>query len=349
MKTHAMRILFSSHVFAPSVGGLETVSQALAGEFMRQGHEVRLITQTSGAGDDRYPFPIRRRPSASELLADVRWCDVYFHNNISLPRAWPLLCVRRPWIVAHHVWIPHTGLAGRLKRAALRFATGIAVSNAVAAHLSTSSQVIPNPYDEASFRELSHIPRTRDIVYLGRLVSDKGVEILIAALAKLGARGCRPSVTIIGTGPEEASLRNRAAAMGLESSVAFVGARRGDELVELLNAHRLIVIPSLWQEPFGIVALEGMACGCVPVGSSGGGLGEAIGECGESFPNGDAEALCVVLEGLLKDPARQARLRSRSSEHLRRHTRANVAQQYLRVFANALEVSGNVRARTRSI
>ena len=43
-----MRILFSSHVFSPSVGGIETVSRLLADEFARQGHEVRLITQTPG-------------------------------------------------------------------------------------------------------------------------------------------------------------------------------------------------------------------------------------------------------------------------------------------------------------
>jgi len=344
-----MRILFSSHVFAPSVGGLETVSQSLAEEFVRQGHEVRLITQTPGTGDDHYPFEVRRGPSAAELVARVRWCDVCFHNNISLPRAWPLLYVRRPWVVAHHVWIPRTGIAARLKRRALRHATGIAVSHAVGQHLSTPAHVIPNPYDDATFRELPHIERVRDLVFLGRLVSDKGAELLLAALARLRSRGLTPTATIIGTGPEEAALRSHAAALGLEHQVAFAGMRRGEELVEMLNAHRVMVIPSLWQEPFGIVALEGMACGCVPLGSAGGGLQEAIGECGETFPNGGIDALSDVLEGLLRHPERQAALRSRAREHLRRHTRSQVAQQYLRVFANVLEVSGYGRARTRSI
>ena len=111
-----MRILFSSHVFAPSVGGIEKVSELLAAEFVRQGHEVRLITQTEGSGPDEHLFAVYRRPSVAKLFKLLRWCDVCFHNNISLPRAWPLLFVWRPWVVAHHVWIPHSGLAGRIKR-----------------------------------------------------------------------------------------------------------------------------------------------------------------------------------------------------------------------------------------
>lgn len=343
-----MRILFSSHVFAPSIGGLETVSQLLAEEFVRQGHEVHLITQTRGRGEDGHTFTVQRRPSATELLTQVRWCDVYFHNNISLPRAWPLLFVRRPWVVAHHVWIPQ-GPAGRLKRIALRFATGISVSSAIARHLSTPSRIIPNPYDDATFRELPQTPKTRDLVFLGRLVSDKGVGMLVEALGRLRARGLTPSVTIIGAGPEEATLRARIAALGLGSVVTFAGVRRGHDLVELLNAHRMMVIPSLWQEPFGIVALEGMACGCVPVGSEGGGLQEAMGEAGATFPNGDADALSELLEVLLRDPERQARLRSHAKEHLRRHTRASVAREYLGVLASALEGSGYGRARARGL
>jgi glycogen synthase len=343
-----MRILFSSHVFAPSVGGLESVSRMLAEEFVRQGHEVRLITQTVGPAESNHLFSVLRRPSARELLAQTRWCDVCFHNNISLPRAWPLLAVHRPWVIAHHVWVPRRGLAGRSKRIAMRFATGIAISKAVAADMPGVSCVIPNPYDDATFRELPHVTRDRELVFLGRLVSDKGADLLITALDELRTRGLAARLTIIGSGPEEEALRARVAALDLGHLVSFAGTRHGRELVELLNAHRLIVIPSIWQEPFGVVALEGMACGCVPLGSNGGGLGEAIGECGQTFPNGDAGALSAALGSLLLEPARQARYRAGAREHLRRHARASVAQEYLRVFASVLEASGDGRTRARN-
>jgi glycogen(starch) synthase len=335
-----MRILFSSHAFAPSIGGLETVSRNLAEEFARRGHEVRLITQTSAAdpdsGGEPLPFPIWRRPSVRTLLALTRWCDVYFHNNISLPRVWPLLLAPRPWIVAHHVWIPHSGTAGRLKHLALRYATGISISQAIAEHIATPSVVIPNPYDDVTFRMQPGVERTRDLVFVGRLVSDKGVPLLLHALAALRDAGLRPSLSLIGSGPEEAKLQRQTAELNLESQVRFLGARRGPELVRILNEHRIIVVPSLWQEPFGLVALEAIACGCVAIGSAGGGLRDAIGPCGITFPNGDCHALRVALELLLRDPDGLEPLRRHAEQHLRRHRLENVAQEYLAVFERTL-------------
>jgi len=197
-----VRILFSSHVFSPSVGGIETVSRLLAREFVRQGHEVALVTETPGGASlaEDFEFPIHRRPSVAALLRLVRWCDVCFHNNISLPKAWPLLFVHRPWVVAHHVWIPRLGHAARLKRHVLRHATGISISTAVAKHLSTPSTVIPNPYEDSLFRVLPEVTRDRDLIFVGRLVSDKGVDLLLSALAKLRRAGVCPSVTIVGAG-----------------------------------------------------------------------------------------------------------------------------------------------------
>lgn len=332
-----VRILFSSHVFAPSVGGIETVSALLAEEFVRQGHDVRLITQTPGESEHDRRLTIHREPSAAMQLSLARWCEVFFHNNISLPRAWPLLLLKRPWVVANHVWIPHEGLAARMKRLALRHATCISASAAIARDMPAPSTVIPNPYDDGLFRVVPGVERTRDLVFLGRLVFDKGADLLISALAFLRQRGLRPSVTIVGSGPEEGALRTQLAASGLNASVTFAGARRGSELVALLNQHRVMVIPSRWQEPFGVVALEGIAAGCVVVASNGGGLPEAVGPCGETFPNGDSEALASVLEKLLRNPASYGASRQGAEQHLRRHTRANVAAEYLRVMASARE------------
>jgi glycogen synthase len=342
----ALRILLSSHAFAPSIGGLETVSQSLAEEFVRQGHEVRVITQTLAdvvhPDATRSTYRIWRRPSPLQLLSLVRWCEIYFHNNISLPRTWPLTLVRRPWVVAHHVWIPRGGM-GRLKRLALRHASGISVSHAIASDLATPSVVIPNPYDDATFRRLPAIERAKDLIFVGRLVSDKGVHLLIEALAQLRSRGLRPSLTIVGKGPEEASLRAQAQAAHVATQVSFVGWHGKAELARLLNEHRLIVVPSLWQEPFGIVALEGIACGCVAVGSEGGGLRDAIGPCGRTFPNGDAAALAATLEPLLREPQGLDALRAGAEQHLRRHRLDRVAAEYLSVFTGCLDTQSPER------
>jgi glycosyltransferase involved in cell wall biosynthesis len=95
------------------------------------------------------------------------------------------------------------------------------------------------------------------------------------------------------------------------------------------------VVPSRWQEPFGIVALEGIASGCVVVGSAEGGLAEAIGPCGLTFPNGNAPALAHALSRLLNDSAECDRLRQAASAHLARFTPRHVAGLYLDAMKRA--------------
>src|ERR1044071_8621228 len=116
-------------------------------------------------------------------------------------------------------------------------------------------------------------------------------------------------LTIAGDGPEREPLETQAVKLGLQSRVEFVGSQSSHQLAELLRQHQILVVPSRWREPFGIVALEGIACGCVIVGSAEGGLAEAIGPCGLTFPNGDARALADILARLLTDPAERDRLR----------------------------------------
>jgi glycogen(starch) synthase len=60
-----------------------------------------IVTETPGPSDG-FPFRVVRQPGPGVLLRWVRWCEVYFHNSVSLRAAWPLLLVRRPWVVVHH-------------------------------------------------------------------------------------------------------------------------------------------------------------------------------------------------------------------------------------------------------
>jgi glycogen(starch) synthase len=79
----------------------------------------------------------------------------------------------------------------------------------------------------------------------------------------------------------------------------------------------------------------GIACGCVVVGSEGGGLPEAIGSCGRTFPNGDSQALADLLAELLTTDEALMSLRAGADEHLARHRPAEVAKAYLKVFEDA--------------
>ena len=344
-----MKILFSSHTFYPNLGGLEAVSLMLAREFARAGHEVTVITQTPArASEPGFPFALVRRPSARALVRLTAWADVVFHNNISLQTAWPLLFVRRPWVVAHHIWLQRgrglQGIKARLKRAVLRRARNIAISQAVAADFETPCIVIPDPYDDEVFGHIPGIDRDRDLVFVGRFVSDKGLPDLLQALVLLRQTGMRPGLTVIGAGPEESAWRQLSQDLDLESQVQFLGVRRDAELAAELNRHRILVVPSRWNEPFGIVALEGMACGCLVIGSEGGGLKEAIGSAGMTYPNGDVAALANCLLRALTDDKRAQKCRRAAVEHLARHKPALVASRYLDELRRVKKETTHVRA-----
>jgi glycogen(starch) synthase len=331
----ALKILLGSHHFSPSTGGIETASNLLAREFVKLGHEVRVLTQTEGNGD--FPFVVVRRPGALELLRQVRWSDVFLQNNISLRTLWPLVLVRRPLLITHQTWIAdaqgHVGWQHRVKRFALRFATSLSISRAVAAQLPAPSLEVGNPYDDEIFKDLAAGQRSKDLIFVGRLVSDKGADILIEALAILRQSGTKAQLTIAGDGPELAALEKQARDLGLQSSVQFVGTKDSLHLAEILNHHRILVVPSRWPEPFGIVAVEAIACGCAVVGSAGGGLAEAIGPCGVTFPNGDTRALASILAQLLGDPTEVDALRQPARQHLAQFTKRHVASRYLEALA----------------
>lgn len=336
-----MKILHYSPAFLPHVGGLELNVANLASELTARGCEVVVVTTTPGDGrPEDFSFRVVRRPGPMELLGWVRWCDVFFQANVSLRGLWPLLLVRRPWAVSHHSWYCQTdgriAWQDRLKRFLLRYAAAsISVSDAVAADLDTPSVVIRNPYRENLFRLLPGVPRSRDLIFVGRLVSDKGADVLLDALAHLAEQGLSPRLTVVGQGPEEDPLKEQAARLGLADRIDFAGLRTEEELVRLLNEHRILVVPSRYHEPFGIVALEGIACGCVVVGSSGGGLPEAIGPCGRTFENGDARALAGVLADLLRHPEIHEGYTRHRAAHLAHHTTSEVAGRYHAELARA--------------
>jgi len=334
-----MKILISSHFFHPSVGGIEEVSYALAHEFVASGHEVKVITQTTEDSDAKFPFEVQRQPGVGGLLRLVKWCDVFFHNNISLRYAWPLLLIKRPWVIAHHTWIARTdgriGLRDRIKQSVLQRASNITMSKAMAATINAPVTVIGNPYRNEFFQLQPDIARDRELVFLGRLVSDKGVDILFNALDVLAKRGLHPKLTVIGTGPEESALRKLSAQSGIQDQIEFVGKKSGTELVHLLNRHQIMVVPSRWQEPFGLVALEGAACGCVIIGSECGGLPDAIGLCGITYTHHDATDLANSIHQLLTPETNLEKFRLAASAHLAKHTAKAVAARYLQVIQAA--------------
>lgn len=333
-----MKLLISSHYFAPRLGGIETMTLLLARAFTGRGHTVRILTTTPGLPTDAPGLEVLRQPGPAELRRAVAWSDLVFHNNISLNLCWPLLLHPRPWVVTTQTWIARPdgslGWRERLKKQMLKRAHNVAISRAIAATLPVSATLVPNCYDETVFKP-GDKPPAKDMIFVGRLVSDKGADLALDALARLHRKGQHRHLTIVGDGPEKTSLVTRAHALGLRKHVEFPGPLQGIALADELRAHRVQLVPSRWPEPFGIVALEGAACGCFVIGSNQGGLPEAIGPCGVCFPNGDADALAERIAQVAPSPHTVVQETARRA-HLEKHTTAFITERYLEIFNRAV-------------
>ncbi|MDF5720670.1 MAG: glycosyltransferase family 4 protein [Rhizonema sp. PD37] len=336
-----MNFLIYSPSFYPNIGGLETVISTLAQEFTYQGHQVKLVSQTPDINSKSFCFEVIRQPNSQQLLQLTRWCDVFLQGCVSLKGLWPLLIIPKPLVVTHQTWYRRSNGSlnwqDHLKYFITRFATNISASQALAEYIPAAVKIIPNSYREDVFYNMPDVTRNKELVFLGRLVSDKGVNLLLDALAQIKLLGIKPKLTIIGNGPEEYRLQQQAQKLEIIDQIDFAGIKVEQELAKLLNTHKIMVVPSLWDEPFGIVALEGIACGCVVVGSEGGGLKDAIGPCGVTFPNGNVEQLTQILFNLLTEPEKLKTYRDKAKLHLDSHTSQAVAKAYLNVLEEVVQ------------
>ncbi|CDO87749.1 glycogen synthase [Mycobacterium triplex] len=157
-------------------------------------------------------------------------------------------------------------------------------------------------------------PRTgpAELLYVGRLEYEKGVQDLIAALPRVRRTNPGTTLTIAGDGTQQDRLVEQARKHRVLKATRFVGHLHHDELLAALHRADAAVFPSHY-EPFGLVALEAAAAGTPLVTSNIGGLGEAVinGQTGVSCPPRDVAALAAAVRTVLDDPeAAQRRARA---------------------------------------
>ena len=173
------------------------------------------------------------------------------------------------------------------------------------------------------------------ILGLGRIVPQKGFDILLDAYARLlGRRPDAPDLVIAGDGPERESLQAQAASLGLKNRVFLTGRADRTSAVSLFHGCALFVLPSR-QEPQGIVSLEAMACGKAVVAARVGGVPEIVreGETGLLFPAEDSAALAQLLETLLAAPERAAALGQAGRARVEQcFTWNRIAGQYFEIY-----------------
>ena len=176
------------------------------------------------------------------------------------------------------------------------------------------------------------------IGYVGRLVEQKGVDLLLEALS--GLEGTWRAY-VLGSGPEGEALRSQAQRLGLANRVSFDDQIPSGQMPAYYHQLDALVVPSRtrpnWKEQFGRVIVEAMACGVPVIGSDSGEIPHVIGDAGLIFPEDRVEVLRAHLGRLLGDPSLQQDLARRGRERvLARFTQAQVAAQTYQVYRAAL-------------
>jgi glycosyltransferase involved in cell wall biosynthesis len=250
---------------------------------------------------------------------------------------------RRPALVyTHHSSIDIEGLGpfcrlydrltARLSSLADRvIVTSPSYADIVRGPKSPPIDIIPWGTDATLTRGQERVPssgRLR-VLFVGQLRPYKGVSLLIESVAG------QPDIhlTIAGDGPLAATHRQQAANAGADN-VSFAGRVSDDELARLYHRHDVVVLPSTTRaEAFGLVLLEGMIAGCVPVASDLPGVRDVAGPTGLLVAPGDAASLRAALLSLAANPRRLKML----SEASRRTANAQPWEGVSRAYAIAFE------------
>jgi rhamnosyl/mannosyltransferase len=338
-----MRVLHAAKFYPPALGGMETVVQLLcdgtAGDW-----DVRVVVANESwhTIEERCDRVRVERARSFGRVVSVPLCpSLPFHlwrervDCVVLhepnPIAGSALFLRTPaprLIIWHHSDLVRPRWAhstyGRLQRALYRRAECVIVSNPITAARSLTVRharrvaVIPYGIDLTRYQRLDPVAQARveelraqtpgpNILFVGRFVYYKGLDVLINAMTR-----CPGTLTIVGDGPLEGALRAQVATLGLEGRVRFAGRASHADLPAYYRATDLFVLPSVAEtEAYGVVQIEAMAAG-VPVVSTNLPTGvpwvNQHGVTGLIVPPGDAAALADALRALIEDPPRRARL-----------------------------------------
>ncbi|MGQ9814916.1 MAG: glycosyltransferase [Candidatus Roseilinea sp.] len=245
---------------------------------------------------------------------------------------WQNLLRRYPppfnWMERHVLTHVDGGIAGNQEAAQVCRAKGFA----------GDMPVIPQfGVDETRFRPVDGRARPAGVFtigYAGRLVPEKGVDVLLHAVAGLPNNA---RLSVIGAGPERAALERLSSALGLTGQVTFQPPCPSTEMPQVYAQFDALVLPSRtrtnWKEQFGRVLIEAMACGVPVIGSTCGEIPNVIGDAGLIFAENDAEALRAQLARLIESPSLRENLARRGRERiLARYTMRRIADQTVAVY-----------------
>jgi len=185
-------------------------------------------------------------------------------------------------------------------------------------------------------------PGTFRIGYVGRLVEEKGVDLLLKSAASLDGPW---ELSILGDGPFKAHLKRLCRSLGIESKVAFQDPLPSSQMPAYYRQLDVLVLPSRtrrnWKEQFGRVIIEAMASGTPVIGSTCGEIPNLIGEAGLLFPEDDADSLAAQLRLLMTDAEQRQSLASLGRARVLQHfTQRQIAEDTHAAYLKVMEQDG---------
>lgn len=190
-------------------------------------------------------------------------------------------------------------------------------------------------------RELGTPPEQPLLAVIGRVNTDKGQDQLLRTMPKILAESPEAELWVVGEGPDRAEFEALAGELGVDRSVKFLGQR--SDIPAVLAAVDFTVMPSMWQEGFGLVALESLAAGKPVVAFRSGGVATVVQHehTGLLVDQGDLDGLADAVLRLLEDPDQRRRLGEQGREHAKSFDPDLHVERMVDVYRRAIAWVGN--------
>lgn len=254
-------------------------------------------------GDLIYSFrPVHIRTDISHIH--------HFHaTRLGLARG-SILSGNYALAIPHLAYIPFDRYVSRNAKKTLVCSSKMIEEVNRSAGLPINISVVPNGVDLADwpYANRAFCSNKKQVLFVGRLDRLKGLNDLFSAILPLLMADERITLTLVGTGPLQGSIKSWQKSHGLESRVRLVPWLEQEKLAEIYRSHDLLVVPSKY-EAFGLVILEGMLSGIPTLSSD---ACEALGQ--ETYTTGDRAELTNRIESLINNPNTLADLSIRGRE-----------------------------------
>ena len=371
-----MRVLFWTDWFLPSIGGVEVFSARLLPDLARRGHAITVVAghHQPGLPDEvdwdgvtvrRFLFhPVLAAGDVGRMTATLLEVarlkralrpelvhlntlgpSVLFHLETARRCPAPVLLTMHSPVMEDAVRMDT--LYGRALRSADRVnCNSHAVRTDLCARVPEMKERSSVTYYGMDPPAAEPSPRPRDppvILGFGRLVRDKGFDLAVRAFGSVRRRFPRARLVLAGEGAARPGLEQLVAELGLSESVSFLGAVPPDRVPALLDAASVVIVPSRWSEPFGLVALEAALMARPVVAARVGGLAEAVedGTSGLLVEPESSVSLAEAMLYLLENPVLADRMGSTARERaLQQFSWGRCVDEYDRLY----EMTGRVRA-----